>query len=84
VATGHEYPRFLQRRDRRRRQDDQIGHFARHQPVAQRADGVEVQIELAAGVPLELGAERRHHRLHGAGAQDFDGGHVNLAVAAGW
>ena len=53
---------------------DQIGGLAGLKPLALRAGGVEIQIELVAGLALELGAERLHHRLHGAGADDFDFG----------
>ena len=66
------------------RQDDEVGGLAVLEAVAQRTGGVEIQIERVAAGALEFAAERLDHRLHGAGAQDFDGGHANLTVAGRW
>ena len=42
---------------------------------------LKMRSSLVAAGALELAAERLHHRLHGAGAQDFDGGHAFLPFA---
>ena len=57
------------------RQDDEVGNLAVLDPLAQRARGTEIQIELVAALALELGAEGRDHRLHGARTHYLDVSH---------
>ena len=83
LLSGTNRPSLVERGDRGLRQDDEVGLLAALDAVAQRAGGAEIQIELVAGVAFEFGAERRHHRLHGAGTHDFDVGHGHFLLIAG-